>query len=430
MKVYVIQLFATKSEEEALKLFKSLKTKGLPVRIDKVNEWYKIRIGNFKSYREAKKTFLDYNLENKGYITFIDYEPSRTILSSEEKVNNDESYNQTAVQVTDSEQSYEENFTSSGEEKFSEKSSSESKYESLNKTEEAVSFSEPVHQQVAEKRVRVTPMSGERKEEGMDIWGIVPLLILVVLFILIVKLVLRIRRKDKSEVRAMKDDASKKLLKEESKEMKREKEKEKTGQPADAGRKQTVSSEEKGSIVSYGKLVIGESAFINGSISSKDAVVIGDNSTLKGTVKAEKYVKLGKNVKSGKIIAPIVHTIRSEEVPRVPQTETPVAGGIKSSGDLELSDGLLIQGNVEVNGNLKIGKKSKILGNVMARRVIIDEGTFVSGKVSAHQDVELKDAVIVGAAPGKGGVMAGGTVKIGGSVAVFGNVDAKQIVTE
>ena len=85
---------------------------------------------------------------------------------------------------------------------------------------------------------------------------------------------------------------------------------------------------------------------------------------------------------------------------------------------------------MEVNGNLKIGKKSKILGNVMARRVIIDEGTFVSGKVSAHQDVELKDAVIVGAAPGKGGVMAGGTVKIGGSVAVFGNVDAKQIVTE
>ena len=430
MKVYVIQLFATKSEEEALRLFKSLKKEGLPVRIDKVNEWYKIRIGNFKSYREAKKTFLDYNLENKGYITFIDYEPSRTILSSEEKVNNDESYNQTAVQVTDSEQSYEENFTSFGEGNFSEKSTSEPKYESLNKTEKAVGFSGPVHQQVAEKRVKVTPISGERKEEGMDIWSIVPLLILVVLFILIVKIVLRIRRKDKSEVRAMKDDASRKLPKEESKEMKREKEKEKTGQPADAGRKQTVSSEEKGSIVSYGKLVIGESAFINGSISSKDAVVIGDNSTLKGTVKAEKYVKLGKNVKSGKIIAPIVHTIRSEEVPRVPQIETPVAGGIKSSGDLELSDGLLIQGNVEVNGNLKIGKKSKILGNVMARRVIIDEGTFVSGKVSAHQDVELKDAVIVGAAPGKGGVMAGGTVKIGGSVAVFGNVDARQIVTE
>jgi predicted acyltransferase (DUF342 family) len=176
--------------------------------------------------------------------------------------------------------------------------------------------------------------------------------------------------------------------------------------------------------------VIGESAFINGNIGSKDAVVIGNNSTLKGTIKAEKYVKLGKNIKSGKIVAPVVHTIRNEEIPNVPQTETPIAGGIRSGGDLELSDGLLIQGNVEVNGNLKIGKKSKIFGNVMAKRVLIDEGTFISGKISIHQDVELKDAVIVGTAPGKGEIIAGGTVKIGNSVAVFGKIDAKQIVTE
>lgn len=430
MKVYVIQLFATKSEEEALKLFKSLKTKGLPVRVDKVNDWYKIRIGNFKSYEEAKKAFLDYNLENKGYITFIDYEPSRTILRSEEKVNNDESSNQTVVQVTDTEQSYDdESFTSSEEEKFSKKSTSE--YESVNKTAKAVSvYGEPTHQQVAEKKVKTALISGKRKEEGMDFWGIVPLLILVVLFLLIVKLVSKkIRKKDNSEVKATKQAVAKKLPKEESKEMKVEKEKA-ARVTTDAERKQIVSFEERGSILSYGKLVIGESAFINGSISSKDAVIIGDNSTLKGTVKAEKYVKLGKNIKSGKITAPIVHTIRNEEVPKVPQTETPIAGGIKSSGDLELSDGLLIQGNVEVDGNLKIGKKSKIFGNVVAKRVIIDEGTFISGKVSAHQDVELKNGVIVGTAPGKGEVIAGGTVKIGNSVAVFGNVDAKQIVTE
>jgi predicted acyltransferase (DUF342 family) len=431
MKVYVIQLFATKSEEEALKLFKSLKTKGLPVRIDKVNDWYKIRIGNFKSYEEAKKAFLNYNLENKGYITFIDYEPSRTILRSEEQVSKDESSNQNSVQVTTSDQcrkTYDDkDSTSFEEENFSKKSAFE--YENLNKTEKAVNvYDEPTHQQVAEKKVKTTFMSGERKEEGMDFWGIVPLLILVVLFILIVRLVLRIRRKDNSEVKVTKKAVAKKLPKEESKEMKREKEK--VGRVTDADRKQPVSLEEKGSILSYGKLVIGESAFINGNISSKDAVIVGDNSTLKGTVKAEKYVKLGKNVKSGKITAPIVHTIRNEEVPKVPQTETPVAGGIKSAGDLELSDGLLIQGNVEVDGSLKIGKKSKILGNVMAKRVIVDEGTFISGKVSAHQDVELKDAVIVGTAPGKGEVRAGGTVKIGSSVAVFGNVDAKQIVTE
>lgn len=433
MEVYVIQLFATKSEEEALKLFKSLKTEGFPVRVDKVNDWYKIRIGNFKSYEEAKKAFLDYSLENKGYITFIDYEPSRTILRSEEKVNNGKSSNQTVAQITNPEQSYDdENFTSSREENSSEKFISE--YESLNKTvETAEVHSKPIHQQITEKSVNKTALiSGERKEEGMDFGGIITLLIPVILFLLIVKLVSkRIGKKDNSEIKTKKQAVARKLPKEESKEMKGEKEKKKAARiTTDAERKQSVSFEERGSILSYGKLVIGESAFINGSISSKDAVVIGDNSTLKGTVKAEKYVKLGKNIKSGKITAPIVHTIRNEEVPRVPQTETPVAGGIKSGGDLELSEGLLIQGNVEVDGNLKIGKKSKIFGNVIAKRVVIDEGTFVSGKVSAHQDVELKDAVIVGTAPGKGEVIAGGTVKIGSSVAVFGNLDAKQIVTE
>ncbi len=434
MKVYVIQLFATKSEEEALKLFKSLKSKGLPVRIDKVNDWYKIRIGNFKSYEEAKKAFLDYNLENKGYITFIDYEPSRTILRSEEGVNNDKSSNQTALQITTSEQykrTYDDkDSTSFEEEKFSENSTSE--YENLNKTEKTLSvFDEPTHKRVAEKKVGTTFITGERKEEGMNFWSIVPLLILVVLFLLIVKLILRRMKKgNDSEVKATMQTVTKKLPKEENKEMKREKEKEKVGKVTDVEKKQPISFEEKGSILSYGKLVIGESAFLNGNVSSKDAIIVGDNSTLKGTIRAEKYVKLGKNVKSGKIMAPIVHTIRNEEVPKVPQAETPIAGGIKSSGDLELSDGLLIQGNVEVDGNLKIGKKSKIFGNVVAKRVIIDEGTFISGKVSVHQDVELKNGVIVGTAPGKGEVVAGGTVKIGSSVAVFGNVNAKQVVTE
>jgi len=435
MKVYVIQLFATKSEEEALKLFKSLKSKGLPVRIDKVNDWYKIRIGNFKSYEEAKKAFLDYNLENKGYITFIDYEPSRTILKSEERVNNDESSNQTVLQITTSEQykrTYDDrDSTSFEEEKFSENSTSE--YESLNKTvKTAEVHSKPANQQIAEKKVKTVFISGKRKEEGMNFWGIVPLLILVVLSLLIVKLISKkMRKKSNFKVNSTMQTTAKKSFKEERKEMKREKKKEvSTGGTTDAEKKQPVPFEEGGSILSYGKLVIGESAFINGNISSKDAVVIGNNSTLKGTIKAEKYVKLGKNIKSGKIVAPIVHTIRNEEIPKVPQTETPIAGGIKSGGDLELSDGLLIQGNVEVDGNLKIGKKSKIFGNVVAKRVIIEEGTFISGKISTHQDVELKDAVIVGTAPGKGEVIAGGTVKIGNSVAVFGNVDARQIVTE
>jgi predicted acyltransferase (DUF342 family) len=435
MKVYVIQLFATKSEEEALKLFKSLKMEGLPVRIDKVDEWYKIRIGNFGNYGKAKEAFLDYNLENKGYITFIDYEPSRTILRSEEKVNDGEFLNQTTGQVTTSEQCREtyddKNPTPSEEENFRRKSIVE--YESLNKTvKTAEVHSKPANQQIAEKKVKTVFISGKRKEEGMNFWGIVPLLILVVLFLLIVKLISKkMRKKSDSEVNAVMQTAAKKPFKEENKEMKREKKKEVSARgTTDAEKKQPVPFEEGGSILSYGKLVIGESAFINGNISSKDAVVIGNNSTLKGTIKAEKYVKLGKNIKSGKIAAPVVHTIRNEEIPKVPQAETPIAGGIKSSGDLELSDGLLIQGNVEVDGNLKIGKKSKIFGNVMAKRVIVDEGTFISGRISTHQDVELKDAVIVGTAPGKGEVIAGGTVKIGNSVAVFGNVEAKQIVTE
>ena len=436
MKVYVIQLFATKSEEEALKLFKSLKMEGLPVRIDKVDDWYKIRIGNFENYGKAKEAFLDYNLENKGYITFIDYEPSRTILRSEEKVNNDEFFNQTTEQILTSEQrgeTYDDrNSTLSEEENLHRKSISE--YKGLNKTEETTevhSKRKPTNQQIAEKKVKRVLISGKRKEEGMDFWSVIPLLILVVLFLLIVKLISKkMRKKSNFKVNSTMQTAAKKSFKEERKEMKREKKKEvSTGGTTDAEKKQPVPSEE-GSILSYGKLIIGESASINGNINSKDAVVIGNNSTLKGTIKAEKYVKLGKNIKSGKIVAPIVHTIRNEEIPKVPQTETPIAGGIKSGGDLELSDGLLIQGNVEVDGNLKIGKKSKIFGNVVAKRVIIEEGTFISGKISAHQDVELKDAVIVGTAPGKGEVIAGGTVKIGNSVAVFGNVDARQIVTE
>jgi predicted acyltransferase (DUF342 family) len=438
MKVYVIQLFATKSEEEALKLFKSLKTKGLPVRIDKVNDWYKLRIGNFKTYKEAKRAFLDYNLENKGYITFIDYEPSRTILRSEE-VSDGESHNQTVAQVTNLEQTYDEETSAFPEEKESSQNST-LEQESLNKTAKSKdvyvgpSSQQVAKKQVVEKKAKTTLILRERKEEGMDFWGIVPLLILVVVFLLIMRLILRkIRRKDNPEVQVTKQTVARRLPKEEDKEMKEEKEKEKEKTvpiTTSEERRQITSSEKKGSILSYGKLVIGEAASISGDVNSKDAVVIGDNAILKGTIKAEKYVKLGKNVKSGKIIAPIVHTIRSEEVPKVPQTETPIAGGIKSGGDLELSDGLLIQGNVEVDGNLKIGKKSKIFGDVVAKRVVVGEGTFISGKVSAHQDVELKDAVIVGTGPGKGEVIAGGIVKIANSVAVFGNVSANQVVTE
>jgi hypothetical protein len=224
MKVYVIQLFATKSEEEALKLFKSLKMEGLPVRIDKVDEWYKIRIGNFGNYGKAKEAFLDYNLENKGYITFIDYEPSRTILRSEEKVNDGEFLNQTTGQVTTSEQCREtyddKNPTPSEEENFHRKSIVE--YESLNKTvKTAEVHSKPANQQIAEKKVKTVFISGKRKEEGMNFWGIVPLLILVVLFLLIVKLISRkMRKKSSSGVDAAMRTAVRKPFKEESKEMK------------------------------------------------------------------------------------------------------------------------------------------------------------------------------------------------------------------
>jgi len=424
MKVYVIQLLATKSQEEAVKLFKSLKAKGLPARIDKVNGWYKVRIGNFKSYGEAKKVFLEYNFKGKGYVTFIDYEPSRTILSSEEKVDDSKLFNQAA----DSEQLYtNETFNASESEIENSFENRVSEYKSVNKTEKSIASiqNETFRQQIIEKKAKVSSTTEERREGRMDFWvTTVPLLILIILFLLIVKLILKISKKKNSH-----GIAAEKLPREESKEMKAEKDKV-VHAPTDAGKKQTTPSEEKGSILSYGKLIIGASSSINGNISSKDAVIVGDNSTLKGTVKAEKYVKLGKNVKSGKIMAPIVHTIRNEEVPKVPQAETPIAGGIKSGGDLELSEGLLIQGNVEVDGSLKIGKKSKIFGNIAAKKVTVDEGTFISGRVSAHQDVVLKNGVIVGTAPGKGGVVAGGTVKLGSSVAVFGNVDAKQVITE
>jgi hypothetical protein len=263
MKVYVIQLFATKSEEEALKLFKSLKMEGLPVRIDKVDDWYKIRIGNFENYGKAKKAFLDYNLD-KGYITFIDYEPSRTILKSEEKVNNDEFFNQTTEQIPTSEQrgeTYDDrNSTLSEEENLHRKSISE--YKSLNKTEETTevhSKRKPANQQIVEKKVKTVLISGKRKEEGMDFWSVIPLLILVVLSLLIVKLISKkMRKKSNFKVNSTMQTTAKKSFKEERKEMKREKKKEvSTGGTTDAEKKQPVPSEE-GSILSYGKLIIGE----------------------------------------------------------------------------------------------------------------------------------------------------------------------------
>ncbi len=190
-------------------------------------------------------------------------------------------------------------------------------------------------------------------------------------------------------------------------------------------------TQEKGGIlVSYGKLVIGESTSITGDVVSKDSVVVENSSRITGNITAEKYVKLEKNVKTGKIVAPIVHTIRNEELPKIPETEVPVSGGLKSNGDLELSDGLLIQGSVEVGGNLKIGKNSKILGNVSAKNVVVDEGTFIYGKISSLQDVEIRNKVIVGSGPGKGGIKAGGTVKLGSSAVILGNIDAKEIVAE
>lgn len=446
MKVYIFQVKATKSKEEALKTFESLKKKELPVRIDKVNQWYKVRIGNFKSYEEAKKFILSHGIDRNGYITLIDYDPSRTIVSYRKSIEKKEEkieLNPTPTEkVTQNEISNSGTVTSNrAVSSYSKKtnhilSSSANSTKFSNRTEEGISkseissstanFTKKTYQNIEKKGIRELHIS-ERKEDGMDFWSIIFLVSLLIVFLIITRFLFRKFKKRENQVQPVGKTVNRNLVKEDSRDMKKEKSIEK---PKAKKKTQEVSTQNAGSIVSHGKLIIGESTSISGKVVSKDALIIDKNSVIKGEVIAEKYVKLGKNVRTGKIVSPIVHTIRDGELPKIPESEIPIAGGLKSNGDLELSDGLSIQGNVEVGGNLKIGKNSKIVGNVSAKSVVVDEGTFIYGKITSLEDVEIKNKVIVGSGPGKGGITAGGRVSLGSSVAVFGSIDAKEVIAE
>jgi len=382
VKVYVIQLLATRSQEGALQSFEAFKEKGLPVRVDKVNGWFKVRIGNFKTYAEAKQKFLELQ-PGAGYITLIDYDPSVTILPPPVKP-------QPAVEVNIEGESPLARFMQSAvEEVYGSRNSPGKVHTTALVNSSAKLGNKPTH----------------LKEEEMSVGNLLFWLVALALLAIIIV----------AAVKSYRGEPSQEEIAE-------------TPHPEEPEEGESAQ-QEKGTIFSSGKLIVGESAVVNGDVVCEGAVVVKDGAVLKGTVKAGKYVKLGKNIKSGSITAPIVHTISKEEVPSVPQTESAV-GGIKSDGDLELSDGLLVQGAIEVTGSLKLGKKNKVIGDITAKKLIVEEGTFISGKVNVSEDVELKNGVIIGSGPGKGAVVAGGTVKIGNSVAVFGNIEAKQVVTE
>ncbi|RUM90253.1 MAG: hypothetical protein DSZ26_03525 [Thermovibrio sp.] len=449
MKTYVLQIIATKSKDDAVRIFESLKKKNLPVRIDKVNNWYKVRIGNFKSYGEAKRFILKHNLEGKGYISLINYEPRRTVLASNlEK-------RKKSTQTID-------NITS---ESFDKVNNSKKNSFKKGNSYQSINYTTPINYLGNLKSVNRKSQTKEEKSNGtlhihkiaklntkkegrMNSEVIAVLLVFLIIFLMIIRyLIKKLREKTHIEnetVSHQMEDESIKDSEETEKYSETELESLETESNTEIREVPQIKNpieeekvleakftQEKGGIlVSYGKLVIGESTSITGDVVSKDSVIVENNSRITGSITAEKYVKLEKNVKTGKILAPIVHTIRDEELPKVPETEVPVSGGLKSNGDLELSDGLLIQGSVEVGGNLKIGKNSKILGNVSAKNVVVDEGTFIYGKISSLQDVKIRNKVIVGSGPGKGGIKAGGTVKLGSSVVVLGNIDAKEIVAE
>ncbi|SMO67285.1 Polymer-forming protein [Balnearium lithotrophicum] len=457
MKTYVLQIIATKSKDEAVRVFESLKKKNLPVRIDKVNDWYKVRIGNFKSYEEAKKFVLKHNLEGKGYISLINYEPRRTVLASNLEKKNLEKKKK-LIQTID-------NITSESFDKVSNSKETslkkENSYQSTNYTTlikkvdylgnlKAINRESQNKEEKSNGTLHIHKITNlnTKKEGRMNFEVIAVLLVFLIVFLIIIRyLIKKLREKthieDETVSHQMEDESIenseenekydeielKNLETEDSREIQ---ETLQIKNPVEEEKfQETKFTHEKGGIlVSYGKLVIGESTSITGDVVSKDSVIVENNSRITGSITAEKYVKLEKNVKTGKILAPIVHTIRDEELPKIPETEVPVSGGLKSNGDLELSDGLLIQGSVEVGGNLKIGKNSKILGNVSAKNVVVDEGTFIYGKISSLQDVEIRNRVIVGSGPGKGGIKAGGRVKLGSSVVILGNIDAKEIVAE
>lgn len=452
MKTYVLQIIATKSKDEAVRVFESLKKKNLPVRIDRVNNWYKVRIGNFKSYGEAKRFVLKHNLEGKGYISLINYEPRRTVLASnlEKKKKSTQIIDNTTSESFDEVSNSKKNSLKEG-----------NSYQSINYTTpvKEVNYLDNLKTINRESQNKEEKSNGTlhiykiaklntKKEGRMNFEVIAVLLVFLVIFLIVIRYLIRkLREKTHIEnetVNHQMEDKSIKYSEEnekysetelESLETEGNMEIQETPQiknPVEEDKFQEAKfTQEKGGIlVSYGKLVIGESTSITGDVVSKDSVVVENSSRITGSITAEKYVKLEKNVKTGKIVAPIVHTIRNEELPKIPETEVPVSGGLKSNGDLELSDGLLIQGSVEVGGNLKIGKNSKILGNVSAKNVVVDEGTFIYGKISSLQDVEIRNKVIVGSGPGKGGIKAGGTVKLGSSAVILGNIDAKEIVAE
>jgi|GEM_PF-3099137 cytoskeletal protein CcmA (bactofilin family) len=434
MKVYVIQLLATKSKEKAFEHFRELKKKELPVRIDKVYSWYKVRIGNFNSYKEAQKALKTFNIEGKGYITLIDYVPTRTIaiytpqpsrknsistslyfhLSVNGKERKSPLMTLQTKEITPSpiiqfQTSLSKNTKNTTPQPQEEKeTNTEFLTQTKTSTESEKSF------QTEEIRTKVefkTTAQPQLREEGMDQY------LLLFIPILIGSLVLSrllFRKHNNVEVKT-------RMLKEERKTNQEKREEVKKTEVA-------TPNKEKGNIFSHGKLIMEGMWSFNGEIASKDAIIVKDGSIIEGTLKSEKFVKLGKNVKCQSIISSIVHTMGNGEIPKIPEAKTAVAGGIKVRGDLELAGNLVIQGNVEVDGRLKIGQGSKIIGNISAKELIVEENTFIAGEISS-KNIELKKGVIVGTAPGKGNIKATESVKLSENVVVLGYIKTKRLIS-
>ena len=66
-----------------------------------------------------------------------------------------------------------------------------------------------------------------------------------------------------------------------------------------------------------------------------------------------------------------------------------LSGGVKIEGNLSSDGNVRIDGNViSINGNLTIGESAKIVGEVLATNITL--GGYIEGKVNASENLRLE----------------------------------------
>ena len=436
--IYTIQLFATKDSQEAEKVFSFFAEKELPVRIDKVGEWYKVRVGKFKDFVEAKNFYDTHGLS--GYITQINYDSRRTIKEygkegnlgnlqeKELSVNNTQINKEVEVAFVE-QQTLSENEINTYEkqEENEEVAENDTAHESTLDSNDTntIGFS------ATKKNVSSNLISIHSKGNNMEFyfsWEFIVVFALVFVVFLTLKRKLN-RNRNRKKIELSKPNQE---LSGEYRKKKHPQTEEKPLESEVVNKSKTQRGIKENSKTFVGKLLFANDLIIKGNlVSDKNIVIerIGSKASLKieGCIKSPKMVELDSGVTVGSVSASVVHTIKGGDIPKIPKSSSAVGASIKAKGDLVLPDGLQISGGIDIKGNLKIGKQSKILGNVKAKSIKIGDGTFISGTVESQEETVIGDKVIIGSSPGSTKINAS-LVRMGLNSVILGSINSKVIV--